>query len=238
MATTELRKTFGQQLAEIRQELFELASHVTETIPRATEILLSGDLAAADELILGDDQLDARSIVLEEQCYQVLALQAPMAGDLRAIIAATRIIGEVERSGDLAVNICKAARRMYGLELTPRMRGLIGKMGSQSHTLFRIAVDAYMEADAPLGAALHDMDDVLDDIHADFIQAIFETHAVGGLELPHAVQLALVGRFYERIGDHAVNMGERVRYMVTGWMPEHMGAARMRERERLDHQDT
>jgi phosphate transport system protein len=230
----EIRKTFGQQLGELREELRDLAAHVTETIPNATEILLSGDLKAADTLILGDDVLDAKSIELEERCYQMLALQQPMAGDLRAVVAATRIIGEVERSGDLAVNICKAARRMYGYELTPRLRGLIDRMGTQAHQLFRMAVDAYVEADAPLGAAIHDMDDVLDQIHSDFIQAIFETHAVGGVELPQAVQLALVGRFYERIGDHAVNVGERVRYMVTGWMPEHMGAARLHERTRLD----
>jgi phosphate transport system protein len=230
----EIRKSFGQQLGELREELRDLASHVTETIPKATEILLSGDLKAADALILGDDALDAKSIDLEERCYQMLALQQPMAGDLRAVVAATRIIGEVERSGDLAVNICKAARRMYGFELTPRLRGLIDRMGTQAHQLFRMAVDAYVEADAPLGAAIHDMDDVLDQIHSDFIQAIFETHAVGGVELPQAVQLALVGRFYERIGDHAVNVGERVRYMVTGWMPEHMGAARLHERIRLD----
>jgi len=78
---------------------------------------------------------------------------------------------------------------------------------------------------------IDDMDDAVDDLHVDYIQAIFETHERGSVALQNAVQLALVGRFYERIGDHAVNIGERVRYMVTGWLPEHAGAARQAVRD-------
>jgi phosphate transport system protein len=220
--TEPLRRPFASQLEDIHQELVRLASTVTELVPRVTEVLLSSDLVDADAIIDGDDDIDARSVELEERCYLVLALQQPMAGDLRAIVAAVRMIGEVERSADLVVNLCKATRRMYGTELNPRLRGIITRMGEQAHLLFRLAVDAYAEGDAPLAAALRDMDDALDQAHADFIQAIFEAHAEGGLELRVAVQLALVGRFYERIGDHAVNVGERVRYMVTGWLPEHV----------------
>jgi hypothetical protein len=123
------------------------------------------------------------------------------------------------------------ARRIYGHELDPRLRGMIARMSEHAQQLFRFAVDAYDENDAPLGAALDDIDDNLDRAHADFIAAIFDTHKNGKVDLPVAVQLALVGRFYERIGDHAVNIGERVHYMVTGWMPEHTGAARLQVRE-------
>jgi phosphate transport system protein len=227
----ETRKSFHQQLDDMRAEIVRLASMVTETIPQGTEALLSMDLSLADQVIEHDDVIDSRSIDLEERCYQVLALQQPMAGDLRTIVSTIRMISEVERSGDLVVNICKAMRRIYGHELDPKLRGLIGRMGEQAHRLFRLAIDAYVEQDAPLASALNDIDDDLDQLHADFIQAIFESHRTGGLELQVAVQLALVARFYERIGDHAVNIGEKVRYMVTGWMPEHTGAARMQVRE-------
>lgn len=142
------------------------------------------------------------------------------------IISGRSIVSELERSGDLVVNICKAARRLYSVELSPRLRGLISQMSEQSHQLYRFALDSYVDQDASLAAAIRDIDDVLDRLHSDYIQAIFESHAASAIDLQVGVQLALVGRFYERIGDHAVNVGERVRYMVTGWLPEYTGALR------------
>ena len=155
----------------------------------------------------------------------MLALQAPVAGDLRQVVAALRIIAEVERSADLAVNICKAARRIYGHTLDPRLRGLIQKMGDQAHQLFEEATEAYLTGDATRAAALDDMDSYLDDLQRQYFQTIFESHFADRLELQVAIQLAVVARFYERIGDHAVNIGERERYLVTGRLPEHERAA-------------
>ena len=196
-----------------------LAASVAETIPRATQVLLDGDLEGADYLINGDDEIDSRSSELEERCYDVLALQAPMAGDLRQLVTAVKMIGEIERSADLAVNICKASRRLYGIDLDPKLRGMIAQMGEQAALLFRLSIDSYRDADVALASALDDIDDLLDRLQVDFIAQIFECHAADRVELFVAVQLALVARFYERIGDHGVNIGERVRYMVTGWLP-------------------
>jgi phosphate transport system protein len=217
----DLRKEFHQQLEEIREGIMLVAASVSETIPRATQVLLDGDLEGAEYLVNADDEIDKRSLELEEQCYEMLALQAPMAGDLRQIVAAVKMIGEIERSGDLAVNICKAARRIYGVQLDPRLRTMIGQMGEQAALLFRLSIDAYRDADVPLASALDDIDDLLDRLQVEFIAQIFECHAAEQIELLVAVQLALVARFYERIGDHGVNIGERVRYMVTGWLPSH-----------------
>lgn len=230
----DLRKQFHEQLADVRDANVRLGALVTEALPRATRALLAGDLGAAQELIDGDDALDVLALEIEEQCYQLLALQQPMASDLRAIVTAIRMTSEIERSGDLVVNIMKGSRRIYGTEIDPRLRGLIERMSDQAIRLFRLSIDAYVDGDANLAAALDDMDDRLDQLHKDYIQAIFEAHADGaGLDLQAAVQLALIGRYYERIGDHAVNIGERVRYMVTGWLPEHTGAARVQARSRL-----
>jgi len=226
----ELRKNFHQELDKVRSELVRLAASVTESIPRATQILLDQDLEGAEYVILGDDEIDARTLDVEEECYQLLALQAPVAIDLRAVIAALRLCAEIERSADLVVNICKAARRIYGHELDPKLRGIIGKMGEQAQQLYAEAIDAYVELDAAKAGAIDDMDSYLDGLQKQFVQAIFESHAAGRIDLQVAVQLAVVARFYERIGDHAVNIGERVRYMVTGWQPEHSGAARFRAR--------
>lgn len=221
-----IRKSFHQSLDEIRQEMVQMAALVTEGIPRATEAMLAGDMDEAQIIIDGDDPLDAKAIELEETCYQQLALQQPMAGDLRSIVTALRMIAEIERSGDLVVNIAKGSRRIFGTELPSRLRGLIDQMGEEATRLFRLSIDSYIDGDAGVAAALDDLDDRLDAMHREYIQEIFLVHNDGGLNVQAAVQLALIGRYYERIGDHAVNIGERVRYMVTGWLPEHTGAAR------------
>ena len=222
----EQRKTFHQELDEIRDEIVRLAALVSEFIPRGTEVLLANDMQGALDLIEADDELDSLTLRIEEQCYHVLALQQPMASDLRSIVPAVWLTGELERSGDLMVNVAKGARRIYGADLDPRLRGLIERMSEEAGRLMKLAVDAYVERNASLGAALDDIDDGLDQLHRDYIEAIMESHAVAGLTLQAAVQLALIGRYYERIGDHAVNIGQRVQYMVTGWMPDQVGGPR------------
>ncbi len=227
----EIRKNFHQALEEVSHEIVRLAGLVTEALGKATEALLCGDLTVAEDIIKGDDVLDSLTLAIEEHCYQLLTLQQPMASDLREVVTAIRLTAEIERSGDLVANIMKAARRMYGVEFDPKLRGLIERLGEQVHRQFRLSIDAYVERDDKLAAAIDDMDDIVDELHVDYIQAIFETHEQGAVALQAAVQLALVGRFYERIGDHAVNVGERVQFMVTGWLPEHTSAARQSLRD-------
>ena len=222
----ETRKTFHQQLDDIRQDVIELAAMVVESIPRATQALLDSDLSAAQAVIDYDDVLDAKSLQIEESCQTLLALQQPMAKDLRVIMTAVRLNWDLERAGDLCCNICKTIRRMYGTTIEPKLRGLIVQMSEEAYRLTRLAVDAYAERNVALAAALEDMDDRLDALQRDFVMALIEHHERTSLPLQSAVQLALVARYYERLGDHAVNMGERIQYMVTGWLPEHTGAAR------------
>lgn len=222
---TETRSTFHHQLDEVQRDLIRAAARVTETIMRGTQCLLDLDLDEARAIIEGDDEIDALTLDIEDRCFTLLARQQPMAGDMRAVVTAIRLTQEIERSGDLMVNVAKAARRLYGSEVPPALRSLLQAMAAEAVRLFKIAMDAYADGDATLAAALDDMDDRLDQIHKDYIQAILELHA-DVQDVQVAVQMALVGRYYERIGDHAVNIGERVQYMVTGWLPEHQGAQR------------
>lgn len=231
MATEEARKSYHKDLAEVRQELVRISASIVESIPRGTHVLIEQDLSEAERMILADDDIDTRTVDIESRCIQILALQAPVAGELRQVVAALKICAELERSGDLVVNICKAARRIYGHEFDPRLRGLIVKMSDQARQLFSEATGAYASGDAARAAAIDDMDSFLDDLQRQFIQAIFESHAAGRIDLQVAIQLAVVARFYERIGDHAVNIGEKVRYEVSGWLPEHSGAERFRSRQ-------
>lgn len=222
----EIRKSFHQQLDDIKQDVIELAAMVVESIPRATQALLDADLAAAQAVIDYDDVLDAKSLEIDEDCLRLLALQQPMASDLRVIMTAMRLNWDLERAGDLACNICKTIRRMYGTPIEPKLRGLIVQMSEEAYRLTHLAIDAYAERNVALAAALDDMDDRLDALQRDFVIALIEQHDRSVMPLQSAVQLALVARYYERLGDHAVNIGERIQYMVTGWLPEHTGAAR------------
>jgi phosphate transport system protein len=216
----ESRPTFHHQLADIQRDLVRLAARVTESITAGTEALLDLDQTAAQAIIEGDDEVDDLSADIEERCFNLLARQQPMAGDMRALVTAIRLTSEIERSGDLVVNVAKATRRILGAEMSASLRGLLESMAVEAVKLFRSSMDAYDEGDAALAAALDGLDDRLDNLHREYIQAILELYAEHR-DIQPAVQLALVGRYYERIGDHAVNIGECVRYMVTGWLPAH-----------------
>jgi phosphate transport system protein len=220
----DTRLTFHHQLDDVQRDLLRAAARVTESITRGTEALLTLDLADAQAIIDGDHALNELTLDIEERCFTILARQQPMASDMRAVVTAIRLTSEIERSGDLMVNVAKAARRLYGSPVPPALQGHLHAMAHEGVRLYQLAMDAYADGDATLAAAIDDMDDRLDQIHRDYIQAILE-HYADVRDVQAAVQLALVGRYYERIGDHAVNIGERVQYMVTGSLPEHAGAS-------------
>ena len=234
MTTEEVRSDFRQLMEEVRSDLVHMGAHVIESVNAVTQALLTVDVAASDQLITADDELDLLSIEAEEKCIRMLALQQPVAIDLRVILTDLRMISEIERSGDLATNIAKAIPRLQGVELEPRLRGLLDRMREQAVKLFGIAMDAYTERDAGLASALGDLDDRLDELHNDYLDTVFSSRSDRVLTTQQAVQLAVIGRFYERIGDHAVNIGERVQYLVTGELPEHAGAQRARARREAE----
>jgi len=225
-----LRTSFHGDLDAVREEIVRMCAMVTEMIPRATDAFLNNDLKAAQQLVDDDDDLDAVAVNLDEMCTQLLALQQPMATDLREIVAAIRLNPEIERSGDLVVNIAKATRRMFGTEYEPNIRGLITKMSEEAQRMFRLAGEAYAGRDVALGAALDDIDDRLDDYANDLMTAVLRDHKAHERDPQTSVQMALIGRFYERIGDHAVNVGEWVRFIAEGWTPEMVGAERAMKR--------
>lgn len=233
----ELRSEFHNDIDGVRQAIAHLGASVVELIPKVTEILLGQDLDGAERVIFADDEFDARAIDVEDRALRLIALQAPVAGDLRQLAAALKLAPEIERSADLCCNICKAARRIYPHQLAPKLRGTIQRMSTQAQLEYKAAIEAYLAVDDAWAAAVPDMDDYLDDLHRDFVQQIFETHADEAIELQVAVQLAMVARFYERLGDHAVNIAAKVRYIASGLMEEHDGAARHRARI-LEHPES
>ncbi len=185
---------------------------VSEGLAGATEALLAGDREAARALVARDEMLDKLYVDVESLVQRQFALQAPMAVDLRFLLSVLRIVPELERSGDLAEHIAQRAVRGLTGELTPRMRGLIEQMGRTGVAMWHTAAEAYAERDGNAEIRLREQDDELDDLHLSLIAEL----ASGKLSIPVAIELALVGRFYERLGDHAVNIAARVRYLATG----------------------
>jgi phosphate transport system protein len=213
---TETRKAFHEELDEIGKDVVRLGALAAEAIQVGTDAFLEADLAAAERLVGDDRQLDDLMHSIESRTYQLLARQQPMAVDLRMLVTVLRVIHELERTGDLMVNVAKAARRLYPYQLDPKIRGLIHRMREQAVAQLTVAVEAFAHRDPARAAALGDMDDAMDDLQKDLFRVIFSIQVDDEAGLQRAVQIALVGRYFERIADHAVNTGERVSFMVTG----------------------
>jgi len=215
----EARQSFAESLDETRDDVIRLAGLTVEAIGVTTRALLDADLAAVARLVNDDASIDELKEATELRVYEMFATQQPMAGDLRTLLAVLRILHEIQLTADLTVSIAKGARRLYPMELAPRLRGLLDRMGSRAAEQFKVAIDSFADSDPSRAAALPDMDDVMDDLQKDLFRAIFENSSNDEAGLQAAVQLALLGRFYERMADHAVLIGAWVRFMVTGELP-------------------
>ncbi len=216
---TETRKAFHDELDEVRTDVIRLGAMVQEAIQGATAALLEGDLGAGEQVLRAGREIDALRQKIEEQVFLLLAQQQPLAVDLRTLVSILRVINELELSGHLMVNTTRASRRLYPQELDPKLRGTIDRMREQASLQLQVAMDAFADLDATKASALFDMDEVMADLQKDLFRAILSTNEIDEAALQRAVQMALVGRFYERTADHAVTIGERVTFMVTGRMP-------------------
>lgn len=214
-----MNRAAHDEILSLRAEVLDLGQVLMASVPRATQILLDQDLEGAAYQILSDDEMDARTLTLEERCISFMALHAPMASELRQAVAIMKMAADIERSADLVKSICKVARRIHGYPLDPTLRELIAAMGQQAQLLLRQSFDAYESSDIPKANSVRDMDMHLDSLHKQFIQSIFEAHGNGTIDLPVAVQMAITARFYERIGDHAVNIADFIRFYLTGELP-------------------
>jgi phosphate transport system protein len=222
----ETRRTFDEQLQEVRAEVVKLAVKICEQIGAATQAFLDADLTLVDEIYDSHREIKERVLQIEHRVYQLFALQQPMASDLRAMLAVLRILHEIELTGGLMRNVARATRRLYPRELPPRIRGIIERMGAQASVQTHLAVDAFADADEAIASALPDMDDVMDDLQKELFRAIFAGFAGESTDegvLQMAVQLAFVGRDYERAADHAVMIGRWVEFMITGQLPGDAG---------------
>ena len=208
----ELRRRFHQQLDDIDARVIRLFAMVTEGVAAASDSLLAGDTAMARELTERDALVDQLEGDLEQVAERELLMEQPMAGDMRYLVSVLRVVPELERSGDLAEHIAQRAATGLALRLTPTVRGLIQQMSTTCVEMWQAAADAWAERDGEAADHLDDVDDRIDGLHDQLVEEL----GLADIALPDALQTTLVGRFYERLGDHAVHIAERIRYLASG----------------------
>jgi len=208
----QLRRQFQEQLDEMDAKVIRLFALVTEAIGGATEALLTGDRATAQATADQDAVLDQLEHDIEELAQRELVRQSPMAGDMRYLLSVIRVVPELERSGDLAEHVAQRAMAGLSARLSPNVRGILQEMGSICVQMWQSSANAWAERDEKAAERIDAVDDQLDDLHDRLIAELGE----GDLALADALQITLVGRFYERLGDHAVHIAERITYLVGG----------------------
>ena len=208
----QLRRRFHQQLDDIDAQVIRLFALVTESVAAATDTLLDGDTEAAREISERDRLVDELEAELEQLAERELLTQTPMAGDMRFLVSVLRVVPELERSADLAEHIAQRGATGLALRLTPVVRGLLEQMGGICSNMWRRAADAWVERDATAHSDLDSADDQLDMLQERLVAELEKAD----VSLPDALQTTLLARFYERLGDHAVHISERVGYLANG----------------------
>ena len=213
-----MRDAYQDQLDELATSLAGMCEEVAEALAKATRALLEVDLQLAEEVIAEDIRVDELRDRAEEQAFALLALQAPVATDLRIVVAAIHGAGDIERMGDLALHVARATRRRHPQSVLPaEVAPYFAEMGRVGCALARKAGEVIRSRDLAKAAELESDDDAMDDLHKHMFTVLMDrnwSHGVGP-----AVDITLLARFYERYADHAVAVARRIVYVVTGRMP-------------------
>ena len=210
-----MRSVYHEQRDQFDDGLVQMTTLVNAAMIKATNALLDADLALAESVIAGDDQIDALAHDLEDEVLQLVALQAPVATELRVLLSGLRISASLERMGDLAVHVAKAARLRYPATAVPaELRQVIIDMGEVAERIVQRTGEVLADRDATRAAALAIIDDEMDSLHRQLFNAVLSDDWAHGVEA--AIDVTLVSRYYERFADHAVTIGKRVVHIVTG----------------------
>ena len=210
-----MRNVYAEQLASIDEGLVAMTRHVQQAVNRATHSLLTADPHVADQVIAGDAQIDLYRDRIEDRVFEVLALQQPVAGDLRMLMASVRMVADLERMGDLAVHVAKVARmRMPEVAVPEQLLPTVRRMAEVAGQMLGRLPDIIAERDLDAVAQLERDDEEMDQLRRQSFRVLLGDTWPHGVE--PAIDIALVGRYYERIADHAVTLARRVVYLVTG----------------------
>jgi len=210
-----MRDAYHEELDSIGDGLVEMARLVGSAIGRATTAILDADLNLAENVIEGDKKVDELHHELEGKAIDLLARQQPVATDLRIVVTSLRMSADLERSGDLAQHVAKLARLRFPQSAVPRdLHATVLEMGQLAQRLMAKAAECIITKDVDLALQLEADDDAMDLLHRTLFQHLIDDRWKHGIET--AVDVTLLGRYYERFADHAVAVAKRVVFLVTG----------------------
>jgi phosphate transport system protein len=215
-----MRDAFHEQLQQLNSTLVEMSKLVRSAVHDGTEALLNADARLAEQVIAADAEVDRLQEQVELQALDQLARQQPVAGDLRVLVAALRMVADLERMGDLAQHVAKIARMRYpGGAIPDEMKPTIASMGAVAERMVVTIGETVELSDIERAEALVAEDDEMDRLRRSLFHKMLSPDWAHGVEA--AIDIALLGRYYERIADHAVSMAKRVIFLVTGDAPTH-----------------
>lgn len=213
------RKTFTHQLEELQQSMLEMGAMSEELIKNSIKALLDNDTVLAEDVILKDDEVDKKELEIEEECMRLLALQQPMAGDLRTISGVLKIITDIERLTDHSTKISKKVLKLSKL---PRLKPYVDlpRMAERVIEMFKLSLDAFVRKDEELARKVIDMDDQIDEYNHKIFGDLVELMVKDPGCINYVSHLMVVVQSLERIGDHVTNICERIIYVATGVLPK------------------
>ena len=210
-----IRSVFQDELDSVSQTLFDLSVMVSDSMARATKSVMTKDLKLAEEVISSDEKIDTVQHDLDARIIDIIARQQPVASDLRALVTALRMSADLERMGDLAHHVAKLVRLRHPASAVPaELLALVEAIGETAEKIATKTGVVISTRDVALAAQVEKDDDEMDNLHRKLISALIEPSWSHGVET--AIDLTLLGRYYERYADHAVSVARRVIFLVTG----------------------
>lgn len=215
-----MQRHFDEELKNLSQELLKMGGLVEEAISRSVKALVDRDQALSEQILKSDDAINMMEVEIEDMCLKFLALHQPAGSDLRFITMVLKIVNDLERMGDQAVNI---AERTLDLLKQPLLKPLIDipRMATLAQKMVKDSLDAFVNRDAKLARSVCQRDDEVDNLNDQIFRELLTYMMEDSTKITRAVDLILIGRNLERVADHATNIGEDVIYLVDGKTIKH-----------------